>query len=114
MRVTFSNRRHWWHARGAQALQVLAQEGIHFAGRRYKYMNHKADNNGLCYFMAEDSMGREGQDFRAHTTHEVLSRLGNFFNFPSIPRLVARVALGFSRSQTLALVSILQTSQERG
>ena len=103
MRVQFSNRRHWWSERGGHALQVLAQEGIHFACRRYKYINHKLDGNGVCYFVAEDSTGKEEPGFRAMSAQCMIAGLGNFFNFPCIPRLVARVALGFSRSQSLSL-----------
>ena len=103
MRVQFSNRRHWWSERGGHALQVLAQEGIHFAGRRYKYINHKSDGNGACYFVAEKSTGKERPEFRAMSAQQMIAGLGNFFNFPSVPRMVARVALGFSRSQSLTL-----------
>jgi len=103
VRVHFSNRRHWWSERGGHALQVLAQEGIHFAARRYKYINHKSDGNGVCYFVAEDSTGKERPEFRAMSAQQMIAGLGNFFNFASVPRMVARVALGFSRSQSVTL-----------
>ncbi len=103
MRVHLSNRRHWWSERGRLALATLAQEGLPFAGRRYKYLNHKADGNGVCYFLAEDSMGRETPKFKPLLAQQAVASLGNFFNFPSVPRLVARVALAFSRSQALPL-----------
>lgn len=103
MCVHLSNRRQWWNERGARALRLLAEEGLHFACRRYKYINHKADSKGVCYFAAEDSLGRERDGFEAMPTHAMVARLGNFFNFPCVPRLVARVALGFSRSYALQL-----------
>ena len=99
-----SDRRHWWSAHGARALEILAKDGISFACRRYRYINHKADGNGACYFLAEVSTGREASDFHSVQTHEAVSRLGRFTRFHSVPRMVARIALAFSRSQTLALV----------
>ncbi len=62
------------------------------------------DGDGACYFLAEESTGRESQSFKALSAHEAVARLGNFLNFPSVPRLVARVALAFSRSYPLVLV----------
>lgn len=44
--VRFTNRRHWCSAGGAHAVEVLAQQGIHFACRRYKYINHKVRTGG--------------------------------------------------------------------
>lgn len=35
------NRRHWCSASGAYAVEVLTKHGLHFACRRYKYINHK-------------------------------------------------------------------------
>ena len=62
------------------------------------------DGDGVCYFLAEESTGRESQAFKPLAALEAVARLGNFFNFPSVPRLVARVALAFSRSHALVLV----------
>lgn len=43
--VRFTNRRHWCSANGAHAVELLAKQGLHFACRRYKYINHKVNQS---------------------------------------------------------------------
>lgn len=61
-------------------------------------------SRGECYMVAEESLGREGPHFQPLTSDRAIGLLGDFNHFPSLSKMAARVALGFSRSWTLELV----------
>lgn len=63
-------------------------------------------SRGECYMVAEESLGREGPHFHPLTSDRAIGLLGDFTRFPSLSKMAARVALGFSRSWPLELVQI--------